>query len=112
MSHIEMVCRWYSEVLLRRSCWSSNICHISPDCVYTTNNSSGGGCTGKNEGKVCVLVLYAKLCYIINHRHNNRGGEACDFLIINCKYTVERYSNRAITLIKQSQCSEKQCSKL
>ena len=44
-SHVEMVCRWYSGVLLRRSCWSSNICHISTDSVYTTDNSSGGSCT-------------------------------------------------------------------
>ena len=53
ISHIEMVCRWYSGVLLRRSCWSSNICHISTDSVYTTNNSSGGGCFGKSEGEQC-----------------------------------------------------------
>ena len=48
ISHVEMVCRWYSGVLLRRSCWPSNICHISTDSVYTTNNSSGGGCNGKS----------------------------------------------------------------
>ena len=47
---VEMVCRWYSKVLHRRSCWSGNICHISTDNVFTTNNSSGGCCDGKSEG--------------------------------------------------------------
>ena len=45
-----MVCRWYSGVFLRRSCWSSNICHISTDSVYATNYSFGSCSAGKSEG--------------------------------------------------------------
>ena len=49
-------------MLLRRSCWSSNICHISIDSVYTTDNYSGGGCIGKSEG-MCNIQQYSSTVY-------------------------------------------------
>ena len=57
-----MVCRWHSKVFLRRSCWSSNICHNSTDGVFTTNYSFGSCCARKSEGtymyKDCVVFTY------------------------------------------------------